>query len=485
MKILKKIIVFHILYIVTVYFAIPPAIVNAVEPKTPEIVAPSALIMDASTGIVIYDKNMHEKKYPASITKIMTALLTLEHTENLSERITFSHNAVFSLPYGSSHIAMDEDETLSIEEALYALMLASANEVANALAEHIAGSTEAFAVKMTEKAKSLGALNTNFSNPHGLHGEDHYTTAYDMALIMRAAVQEPQFVKLISTSFYEIPYTEKNPEPKSMHNTNRLIQTSSEYFHEDVVGSKTGFTNEAGQTLVTYGKRGELELITVVMQDDKPGLYTDTHALLDYGFERFKKVDFFDSYSTYLPVTQISRNVPAASSKKQGFLWWGGNASPEEETETEEEITLGLVPVKSEKSLSALLPDVVTKENVEQRVELPDKLAAPVKEGDTVGKISLLYQDILLGETDILAQETIAMQEDDEPVKEESGSGLTKLLLNIGKIAITLAAILVFGFVLLVIIVRSVYKLKRRRRKILRKRRNDDAVMKIYRYRNH
>ncbi len=201
----------------------------------PEIISGAATLMDADTGIVLFEQAKDEENYPASITKIMTALITLEQCEDLDERITFSRQAVFSLPRDASHIAMDEGETLTIRDALYGLLLASANEVANALAEHIAGSVEDFAELMNKRAATLGAINTHFKNPSGLFDAEHVTTAHDMALIMREAVRHDAFNEIIATRRYDIPPTERQPESRPLLNSNSLIQPGR-FFNDDVVG---------------------------------------------------------------------------------------------------------------------------------------------------------------------------------------------------------------------------------------------------------
>ena len=172
-------------------------------PTGPAVYAQSAIVMEADTGMILYAKDMEQKNYPASITKIMTALLALENCE-LNEEIEFSYHATHSIEYGSSSIARTEGEILTVEETLYGLMLSSANECANALAEHIAGSNEDFALLMNEKAKELGCVNTHFSNPSGLHDENHYTCAYDMALITKAALENEDFRRISGTDYYTL-----------------------------------------------------------------------------------------------------------------------------------------------------------------------------------------------------------------------------------------------------------------------------------------
>lgn len=177
-------------------------------PNGPKVYAESAIVMEGNTGTILYAKGIDTQHYPASITKVMTVLLALEHLE-MDEEVTFSHNAVYSIDYDSSHIARDEGEILTVEECLYAIMLESANECSNAIAEHIAGTTEAFAEMMNARAAELGCTNTHFVNAHGLPNENHYTSARDMALITREAIKYEKFRQICSTPRYTLRATNK------------------------------------------------------------------------------------------------------------------------------------------------------------------------------------------------------------------------------------------------------------------------------------
>ena len=216
--------------------------------------AQSAILIDASTGTVLYEKDSDAKHYPASITKLMTVLLALEYG-NLDETIIFSHDAVFSIEPGSSHIAIDEGEQITMRQALYGIMLQSANEVSNGVAEHIDGSMEAFAQHMTTRAKELGCTGTNFTNANGLHDDNHYTTAHDMALIAKELLKFDFFRELMATLYYEIPPTNKQPETRYLYAQNQLIKDSSIFYYEYCEGGKTGYTTQAGNTLVAYAKK--------------------------------------------------------------------------------------------------------------------------------------------------------------------------------------------------------------------------------------
>ena len=248
----------------------------------------TAVLIDADTGTVLYDKNMNRKMHPASITKIMTGMLALELCDT-DEVMTASHNAVYSLPYNTSHIALNEGEQITLEQGLYALGIESANDAANVIAEHIGGTTEAFATVMTQKARQLGANNTNFTNPHGLPDDNHYTTAYDMALIAAAAVKTEGFNKYFSAARYDIPPTNLRDVQRQFWNANYFLNGYEEC--EGILMSKTGWTTEAQHTLVTAAERDGLTLIAVVMYSTgKSGKYDDTLALFDYGFANYQKL---------------------------------------------------------------------------------------------------------------------------------------------------------------------------------------------------
>ena len=274
-------------------------------PAGPAVYAESAIVMEADTGMILYAKDIEEKNYPASITKIITALITLERCE-LNEEVTYSYHATHSIEYGSSSIARTEGEILTVEESLYALMLSSANECANALAEHIAGSNEAFAELMNEKAKELGCVNTHFTNPSGLHDENHYTCAYDMALITQAALQNEDFRRIAGTDYYTLRATNKNDEELWMQNHHYMIAPyrTDKYLDDTIFAGKTGYTSDALNTLVTCGTRNGMDVIVVSMRTRSTGekgvpLFTDTAALLDYA-NNFQKLNISDNEKTFV-----------------------------------------------------------------------------------------------------------------------------------------------------------------------------------------
>ena len=257
-------------------------------PEPPSIQSDYAILIEMKSGAILYEKNALEKAYPASITKIMTALLTAEHCE-MGESVTFSYRATHELQPGGSSIARTEDEVMTVEECLYGLLVASANEVAQALAEHVSGSLESFASLMTLRAYELGAVNTNFANSHGMHEENHYTCAYDMALIAREAFKHDKLVTIMGTEKYQIPPTNKHDEITYLQMRHPLLTKSADMKYPFALAGKTGYTEEALNTLVTYARQGDLDLIAVVMHGNGiPATGSDSIALFNYGFQNYR-----------------------------------------------------------------------------------------------------------------------------------------------------------------------------------------------------
>lgn len=261
-------------------------------PSAPQISSRSAFVVELNSGEVLYSKNEDEDRYPASITKVMTALLVLENC-SLDEEVTFSKASVTDIEDGGHDWRFKEGEVLTVEQCLYALMLNSVNECGYALAEHVAGSVAAFADMMNEKAASLGCTNTHFANPHGLNNPEHITTAHDMALIFWAALQNEKFYEIDSTISYKIPGTELCPEGYSLQMHHKMMIKGSGYYNENVKAGKTGYTSLAKHTLVTYAEKDGAEIVAVVMKEPTGGgvIYEDTLTLLKYGFDKFTLTD--------------------------------------------------------------------------------------------------------------------------------------------------------------------------------------------------
>ena len=263
----------------------------------PELTGQSAILINADTGEVLYDKYKDFQTYPASTTKVMTALLALEHLD-LDQVCTISHDASYT---EGSRIFLLEGEQVTVEQLLYAMLLASANDAAIALAEACAGDVDSFAEMMNEKAEELGAENTHFANPNGLPDETHMTTVADMALFAREAMKNETFRKIVSTYEYTIPATELQPEARLIHNSNRLLydevhkavigDETRPYKYDGILGIKTGYTDAARSCLVAAAERDGMTLIGVVYRSEPETLYPDMIQLLDFGFDNFKMVD--------------------------------------------------------------------------------------------------------------------------------------------------------------------------------------------------
>lgn len=271
-----------------------------VWPVAPELEGGRAILMEANSGTILYEKNSHEQGYPASITKIATAIVAIENGD-FSDEVTFSEDAVFKTE--GSGIWRDVDEVMTLEECMYGMMLESANECAYAIAEHVGGGYENFIGMMNAKAAELGCTGTHFNNPHGLPDEEHLTTCYDMALISSYAINNDVFRKIVGTVRYDIPPTNKHEEITYLTNHHKMLKQSEELYYEPCIGGKTGYTMAAGNTLVTFAEQNGLTLVCVVMQENKSSQYADTRLLLDWGFENFTNYNISQNLNTFPEMT--------------------------------------------------------------------------------------------------------------------------------------------------------------------------------------
>lgn len=289
-------------------------------PQGPRTESAAAVVMDMDTGALLYSKNATEKMYPASTTKIMTALLAIENCD-LSDEITFSE-IVYDLEEGSSHLGIQAGEKMKLRDALYGLMLASANDIANGIAEHIGGSLSGFADMMNAKAEELGCVNTHFANPHGLYQEDHYTCAYDLALIAQAAYRNRVFRRIVRTQEYTIPETNLTEEERSFVNHHKMLLDYEEYYRGWCKGGKNGFTSQCLNTLVTYGEKDGKRLVSVVLRvNGADKAYQDTTAIMEYGFSRFARenLEIGDADRTFYDIMGL--NYPGTVSEFQSPVW--------------------------------------------------------------------------------------------------------------------------------------------------------------------
>lgn len=370
MKLKKKISILLVLI-----FIINFLVCSNVFATEPNVSAGAIFSAELSTGKVIYEKNAREKKYPASTTKVMTALLVLENCE-LTDTATASYNAISIIPSGYSIANIQVGETLTIEDLLYALMVCSANEAANVLAEHVAGSISSFSAMMNTRAEELGCENTHFVNPNGIHNEDHYSTAYDLYLIAKEAMKNETFRKIVSTTTYTLPATEKYAEKDRVcRSTNQLLHVNKSsradnYYYKDCIGIKTGFTSQAQNCLISAASKNSLEFINVVLdagatEDDLSIRYLDSIELFDYAYENY-------SMTTLKNENDIIKTIEVKNGTKD---------TKNLDLLSEDTITIFH---NVDIDLKTLEPEVILKEDFK----------APVKKGDIVGTATYKLDDL-------------------------------------------------------------------------------------------
>ena len=277
---------------------------------SPDITAESATVMDARSGEVIYAKQAEAKRYPASITKVMTTLLAIENCK-MDEIVTFTSEVVNSIEPGSSSAGINAGAKLTMEDTLYALMLVSANEAGAAVANHIAGSNDAFAKMMTDRAKELGCKNTNFKNPHGLPDEEHYTTAHDMGLIMKEALKHKEFKKFAGTITYTIKNDTLTNKQIELWNHAKILRDNTEYYYKYAKGAKTGYTMAANNTLVTYAEKDGMQLLCVILKDyGADQSYYDTIHLYKWAFDTLKCIHPLKKYDLTADIKSLEGVKP-------------------------------------------------------------------------------------------------------------------------------------------------------------------------------
>ncbi|MFA7549752.1 MAG: D-alanyl-D-alanine carboxypeptidase family protein [Sedimentibacter sp.] len=344
---------------------------------TPAILSESAVLIDAGSGTILAQKNADKKMYPASLTKIMTAILALELGE-LTDVITVDDDTPFEID--GSHIALEPGEILTLKDLLHALMLPSANDAASVIAKHYGGSLENFVKIMNQKAKELGAYSTNFTNPHGLHDANHYSTAADLALITKYAMENDAFRKIVSTTKYEIQTTNKKDEPRYFTSLNKLLYNTSynqiyvdgEYispYYEYANGAKTGYTPEAGNCLVATAKKDGTELIAVTMKGISLEMYQDSHNLFNYGFEEYESTTLVGK-NTFIKNIRIT------------------NGDSKE------------ISVITESDLTALIQKN-SFDDIKSNVYIND-ITLPIEKNNVVGKIEYTLDDEVIGTVNLI-----------------------------------------------------------------------------------
>ena len=354
-------------------------------PADPDILAKAALLVDANTGTVVYAKGEHEELYPASLTKIMTALLTLEAIDagklSMDQELTATATALEGLSSDGSSAGIKVGETMSVRNLLYCMLVVSANEACDILAEAVSGSVSAFADAMNAKAVDLGCENTHFVNPNGLHDPQHYTSAWDMYLITKAAMEYPDFMTICDTAAYTVPATNLSAERK-LYTTNHLLSNWRVigYRNTEAHGIKTGTTDAAGHCLVSSAMRGSLHFISVILGADRVvenGVgnirsFSETTRMFNYGFDNF-------TYKTIVEEKEVIQEVPVSLSK------------------------MDHVTVHPAKDIEVLLPKVLGAGDLERTITLEEPVEAPVEKGQKLGTMTLSYDGVTYATVDLLA----------------------------------------------------------------------------------
>ncbi|CDE68404.1 serine-type D-Ala-D-Ala carboxypeptidase [Clostridium sp. CAG:277] len=393
-------------------------------PKGPDkgsLSSASAIVMELSTGTVLYSKNIHKKHYPASITKIMTSLLTLENSSP-SDVVTFTEAEAHGIETGSSSMYCVPGEKFTIEQVLYGIMLQSANEMCLVAADHVAGSVDKFVEMMNQRVAQLGLKDTHFMNPNGLHNDDHYTSAYDMACIAREAWKNPSFQKICGTRTYQVKSTNKRKASEilggQLLNHHQMIngyETNSRYEKDYVIGGKTGYTSMAHSTLVTFAEKDGMQLVSVIMKGNspkqgEPNEYTDTTRILDYAFEKFSKhavngensdvnENLFNTFDSYFNADQSPLRLSAES--------------------------------------AVILPKGVALRKAKQQIQYDNSVK--LQDGENViGTVKYTYDGRMVGSTDIIYDSTKSASHLDEASRRIVDSEIRQIKTNNKKHAVIL-----------------------------------------------
>lgn len=329
--------------------------------KKPELLSEAAILMDNKTEKVLYSKNENKKMYPASTTKIVTAILTLENC-NLEDVVTVSYDAVMSIPEGYSSASLQIGEQLTVEQLLQVLLLHSANDAANALAEHVGGSVESFVSMMNTKVHELGLSHTHFTNAFGMHNENHYTTAQDLAMIMKYCMKNEDFRKLAGSASCAIPATNKY-DIRKYNSTNELILPNNKNYYPFLTSGKTGYTSQAGDCLVSCSYQDDLELICVILGgktiNDISTRFSETKTLYEYGYDNYSIKTILNTNAI---VTQIEIPNGTKNTKKLDLL--------------------------ANDTIRTLLKNNLSLDKLPVEIKLKQDIKAPIEQGAPLGSIS-------------------------------------------------------------------------------------------------
>ena len=364
---IKKTLICIIMILMMTLFRMPMAVYATEDTNDSniDIGSSAGILIESKTGRILYQKDAYTKYYPASTTKIMTALLTLENISNLKEVATVSYDAVFTVPAGYSTDLLKVGEELTIEDLLYALLVKSSNEAANVLAEYVSGNVESFATMMNTRAVELGCKNTHFVNPNGIHNEDHYTTAYDLSLIAKEAMKNETFRKIVSTASYTLPSTNKYDRiDRNLITTNDIIRKSSKYYYEYAIGIKTGYTTPAKNCLVAGANKDGVELIAVLLHADK--LNSNRESVRDLDVKNL----FNYIYNNFSEKTVVSKNGAVDTIKIK-------NATNNTKN----------LQLLAEDEIKALVTNDKLKTPESPEITLNENIKAPIKQGEVLGTL--------------------------------------------------------------------------------------------------
>lgn len=341
--------------------------------------AKTSLIVETNSGKIIHQDNAEVQNYPASVTKILTAIIVLEKCE-LNDIVTVTKSAISNIPSGYVIAPLLEGEKIKVEDLLYALMLKSSNDAAYVLAEHVGGSVDGFSEMMNKKAKEIGCKNSHFVNPNGIHNDNHYTTAYDMYLIAKYAMKNEKFVKIVSTYQYTLPATNKYlKNDRIMKNTNNFVNPTNKYYNENVKGIKTGTTLQAGNCLITSTSKNGFDVITVILgAKTSESKFSETRRMINYVFDNYEYTDIHKK-------GDIIKNI-------------------EVEKATKETKDLNLVISDDIKVINNIK---IKAEEIEPEINLNENIIAPISQGQELGTIKytidgLEYNAKLLAENEVI-----------------------------------------------------------------------------------
>lgn len=391
--------------------------------------AKAALLLDMNTGAVLYAKDEHKKMYPASTTKILTAILAFEKG-NLADTVIATKEAIEPITYEHSQLGILVGEELTLEQLLYALLVSSANDAANVIAVHIGGSLDGFAEMMNTRAQELGATGSHFTNAHGYHDDNHYTTAADLAIFARHAMEIEKFREIVATKTYDLPPTNKCDEDRKLSSTNHLVSKyrNRDLFYQYATGIKTGNTDEAGNCLVASATKGNINLLSVVLgcenenSSDLAYSFTDTTALFEHVFEHY-------TYHKLASTTEVVADSKVYEAKKR--------------------IRVTLGPARN---VEMILPKDAHLEEIQKEVVLNESIAAPIRQGEVLGQITYSLHGKTLISTDLVA------------LNEVKRDGIMHLINNILRVLLkpyVLIPVILIAFLL----IRNDIRRRRRRKK--------------------